>query len=154
MRWHHCFVCLLANIHAYVPKIICPVSGALWATCRALLDCCMGNLLLTQAAYHGVPIVGMPLWGEQPDNVARAVEQGHGTCVSIDDTHNLARDLQTALQRVLGNPSFAGNASRVSRLIQATRDSPARQAAGMTLPSSFGDAFGLGVFWVCYMLTF
>ena len=115
---------------------MCPRSVALFrGHFRALaklpsIAACQA-LALLQAAYHGVPIVGMPLWGEQPDNVARAVEQGFGTCVSIDDTQNLAKDLQIALQRVLGTPSFAGNASRVSRLIQASQDSPARQAAGM-----------------------
>ena len=82
-----------------------------------------------QAAYHGVPIVGLPLWGEQPDNVARAVEQGFGLRVSIDDTQNLARNLHSALQRVLSNPSFATNAAKVSNLIRATRESPASQAA-------------------------
>ena len=82
-----------------------------------------------QAAYHGVPIVGLPLWGEQPDNVARAVEKGFGLRVSIDDTQNLARTLHSALQRVLSNPSFATNAAKVSNLIRATRESPASQAA-------------------------
>lgn len=86
-----------------------------------------------QAAYHGVPIVGLPLWGEQPDNVARAVEQGFGLRVSIDDTQSLARNLYSALQRVLSNPSFATNAARVSNLIRATRESPASQAASKSV---------------------
>ena len=87
-------------------------------------------LLNVQAAYHGVPIVGLPLFAEQPDNMARATEQGFGLAVSVGDAPNLAHNLGWALQQILSNPSFAGNASRVSRLIRATRLTPAEQAAG------------------------
>lgn len=89
----------------------------------------MPSNLTLQAAYHGVPIVGLPLWGEQPDNVARAVEKGFGLRVSIDDTQNLARNLHAALHRVLNNPSFAQQAAKVSNIIRSTRESSASQAA-------------------------
>ena len=82
-----------------------------------------------QAAYHGVPIVGLPLFAEQPDNMARATEQGFGLSVSVDDALGLSQNLRMALQQVLHNRSFAGNASRVSRLIRATHWSPASKAA-------------------------
>ena len=35
----------------------------------------MHHLAYLQAAWHGKPIVGLPLMLEQPDNVARAEEQ-------------------------------------------------------------------------------
>ena len=73
--------------------------------------------------------MGLPLFAEQPDNMARATEQGFGLSVSVDDARGLSQNLRTALHRVLQNPSFAGNASRVSRLIRATHWSPASQAA-------------------------
>lgn len=87
------------------------------------------TLPVLQAAYHAVPIVGLPLFAEQPDNMARATEQGFGLSVSVDDALGLTQNLRTALHRVLQNPSFAGNASRVSRLIRAAHWSPASQAA-------------------------
>ena len=34
-----------------------------------------------QAAYHGVPLVGIPMYGDQPDNVAKAVHRGFGLLV-------------------------------------------------------------------------
>lgn len=85
--------------------------------------------LLVQAAYHGVPVVGLPLFAEQPDNMARAVEQGFGLSVDVNDATGLSQNLRRALQHVLGQPGFAGNASRVSRLIRSTHWSPASQAA-------------------------
>ena len=35
-----------------------------------------------QAAYHGVPIVGIPVFGDQPDNVMKAVYRGFGLMIS------------------------------------------------------------------------
>lgn len=74
--------------------------------------------------------MGLPLFAEQPDNMARATEQGFGLSVSVDDALGLSQNLRQALQQVLQNPTFAGNASRVSRLIRATSWTPASQAAG------------------------
>lgn len=34
-----------------------------------------------QAAYHGVPLVGIPMYGDQPDNIAKAVHRGFGLLV-------------------------------------------------------------------------
>ena len=73
--------------------------------------------------------MGLPLFAEQPDNMARAVEQGFGLSVDVNDAPVLSQNLQQALQGVLTNPSFAINASRVSRLIRATHWSPASKAA-------------------------
>ncbi len=35
-----------------------------------------------QAAFHGVPIVGIPVFGDQPDNVMKAVYRGFGLMIS------------------------------------------------------------------------
>jgi len=83
-----------------------------------------------QAAYHGEPIVGMPIFGEQPDTVAQAVYQGFGLAVSVQKLRTLAADLEHALRRVLAEPSFAAEAARVSRLMHSRRRSPAEIAAG------------------------
>lgn len=94
--------------------------------------CC----LLVQAAYHGVPIVGLPLFAEQPDNMARAAEQGFGLSVDVNDAMGLSQNLRRALQQVLSNPTFAVSARRVSRLIRAARWTPASQAASKPFCSS------------------
>lgn len=73
--------------------------------------------------------MGLPLFAEQPDNMARATEQGFGLTVSVDDALGLSQNLRRALLQVLQNPTFTGNATRVSRLIRTTTWSPASQAA-------------------------
>ena len=82
-----------------------------------------------QAAYHGVPIVGMPLFGEQPDNVARAVEKGWGLGITVHPLPRLAQNLEQALTRVLKDPSFAQRAAQISHLMKAHRWTPAEVAA-------------------------
>ncbi|KAL3161225.1 hypothetical protein ABBQ38_009591 [Trebouxia sp. C0009 RCD-2024] len=102
-----------------------------------------GTNSFNEAAYHGVPIVGLPLFAEQPDNMARAVEQGFGLSVDVNDAMGLSHNLRRALQQVLGDPSFPGNATRVSRLIKSTRWSPAVQAASLIEHAAWtkGDAY-------------
>ena len=84
-----------------------------------------------QAGYHGVPIVGMPLFAEQPDNIARAIDRGFGLAVSVH-SKTLAKDMEAALKRVLQEPSFAVSAARISRLIKARRWTPAETAASIS----------------------
>ncbi|DBB08133.1 hypothetical protein WJX82_009623 [Trebouxia sp. C0006] len=102
-----------------------------------------GTNSFNEAAYHGVPIVGLPLFAEQPDNMARATEQGFGLSVSVDDALGLAQNLRRALLQILQNPSFAENANRVSRRIRATHWSPASQAASLIEHAAWtqGDAY-------------
>ena len=83
-----------------------------------------------QASYHGVPIVGMPLVGEQPDNVARAKDRGYGLSVSVKKLSTLAKDVEEAIKKVLRDPSFGTNAASVSSIMQAHRLTPAETAAG------------------------
>ncbi|KAL0040211.1 hypothetical protein WJX77_000384 [Trebouxia sp. C0004] len=88
-----------------------------------------GTNSFNEAAYHGVPIVGMPLFGEQPDTVAQAGHQGFGLAVSVHKLRTLAADLEHALKRILAEPSFATEAARVSRLMHSRRRLPAESAA-------------------------
>jgi UDP:flavonoid glycosyltransferase YjiC (YdhE family) len=83
-----------------------------------------------QASYHGVPIVGMAMIGEQPDNLARAVDRGYGLTVNVKKLDTLAQDLETALKRILDEPSFKANAARISYIMRAHRLTPVEKAAG------------------------
>ena len=50
-----------------------------------LMDLCCHKtmkLSLMQAAFHGVPVVGIPVFGDQPDNVMKAVYRGFGIMIS------------------------------------------------------------------------
>lgn len=72
-----------------------------------------------EAIYHGVPVVGLPLFFDQPDNLSRIRAKGGAVIVDIAelDRHIFADALKTALY----NPSYKENMQRLSRL---NRDQP------------------------------
>ena len=76
-----------------------------------------------------MPIVGMPLFGEQPDNVARAVEKGWGVGITVHPLSSLAQRLQQALTKVLEDVSCEERAAKMSSLMQAHRWTAAEVAA-------------------------
>lgn len=74
-----------------------------------------------EAIYHGVPVVGLPLFFDQPDNLSRIRAKGGAVIVDIAmlDRHIFADALMTALH----NSSYRENMQRLSRL---HRDQPVK----------------------------
>ncbi|XP_038825672.1 UDP-glucuronosyltransferase 2A1-like [Salvelinus namaycush] len=67
-----------------------------------------------EAIYHGVPIVGLPLVFDQPDNLSRMKVKG---VAKVVDLATLDRNIfSQALQEVLNEPSYRTNMQRLSRL--------------------------------------
>ncbi|CAH2041369.1 unnamed protein product, partial [Iphiclides podalirius] len=58
-----------------------------------------GLLGVTEAVYHGVPIVGMPIYGDQPVNAAAVEESGFGVKINMHDVtkENLLQKFKTVL---------------------------------------------------------
>ncbi|XP_042534097.1 UDP-glucuronosyltransferase 2B31-like isoform X3 [Dipodomys spectabilis] len=67
-----------------------------------------------EAIYHGVPMVGIPLFVDQPDNIARM--KAKGAAVRLDFTRFSSEDLINALKTVINNPFYKENAMRLSRI--------------------------------------
>lgn len=78
-----------------------------------------GLLSTTEAVYHGVPVVGMPLFGDQMRNVQGAVKAGWG--VQLNYANVTEASLRWALGLALNDGSFAQTAKQVS---QHYRDQP------------------------------
>ncbi|XP_039982665.1 UDP-glucuronosyltransferase 2C1-like [Xiphias gladius] len=75
---------------------------------------------LQEAIYHGVPVVGLPLFFDQYDNLLRLKERGGAkilTLATVDKGNNFLE----ATEEVLHEPSYRMNMQRLSRL---HRDQP------------------------------
>ncbi|KAF4113751.1 UDP-glucuronosyltransferase 2A1-like [Onychostoma macrolepis] len=69
---------------------------------------------LYEAIYHGVPIVGLPLWGDQPDNLLHMKTKGAAVVLDIDTMQS--KDLVDALKIVINNPLYKESIMRLSRI--------------------------------------
>ncbi|KAK2853569.1 hypothetical protein Q5P01_006230 [Channa striata] len=73
-----------------------------------------------EAIYHGVPVVGLPLFFDQYDNLLRLKEAGGAKLLNIK-TVDKDNNFLNAIQEVLNDPSYRRNMQRYSRL---HRDQP------------------------------
>ncbi|XP_051046704.1 UDP-glucuronosyltransferase 1A5 isoform X2 [Phodopus roborovskii] len=83
---------------------------------------------------NGVPMVMMPLFGDQMDNAKRMETRGAG--ISLNVLEMTADDLENALKKVINDKSYKENIMRLSRL---HKDRPI-------------EPLDLAVFWVEYVM--
>lgn len=62
--------------------------------------CGLGGMV--EAKYHGVPIIGFPLFGDQPANAANVVNEGWG--VQVDMATMTEKSFKDSILEVLENP--------------------------------------------------
>uniref|UniRef100_A0A8C8ZYI6 UDP glucuronosyltransferase family 2 member A1 complex locus n=1 Tax=Prolemur simus TaxID=1328070 RepID=A0A8C8ZYI6_PROSS len=67
-----------------------------------------------EAIYHGIPMVGVPMFADQPDNIAHM--KAKGTAVEVNLNTMTSADLLNALRAVINEPSYKENAMRLSRI--------------------------------------
>uniref|UniRef100_F7IGM7 UDP glucuronosyltransferase family 2 member A1 complex locus n=1 Tax=Callithrix jacchus TaxID=9483 RepID=F7IGM7_CALJA len=67
-----------------------------------------------EAIYHGVPMVGVPMFADQPDNIAHMKAKGAAVEVNLNTMTSV--DLLIALRTVINEPSYKENAMRLSRI--------------------------------------
>ncbi|KAM9440738.1 UDP-glucuronosyltransferase 2C1-like isoform 1-T1 [Clarias gariepinus] len=69
---------------------------------------------LYEAIYHGVPMVGLPLFGDQSDNLNHMKTKG--AAVILDLNKMESKDLTQVLNDVINNPSYKESMMRLSRI--------------------------------------
>ncbi|XP_045690556.1 UDP-glucuronosyltransferase 2A1 isoform X2 [Phyllostomus hastatus] len=67
-----------------------------------------------EAIYHGVPMVGVPMFADQYDNIAHM--KAKGAAVEVNINTMTSADLLNALRTVINDPSYKENAMRLSRI--------------------------------------
>ena len=82
-----------------------------------------GNNGRYEAVYHGVPMVGVPVFGDQLHNAFRVVDHGYGVQVQSMDKMTEA-DLHEALTEVIENPKYHKNVKHASGIIKSQKMLP------------------------------
>uniref|UniRef100_A0A5F5PYI8 UDP-glucuronosyltransferase n=1 Tax=Equus caballus TaxID=9796 RepID=A0A5F5PYI8_HORSE len=80
---------------------------------RAFITHC-GTNGIYEAIYHGVPMVGIPIFSDQFGNIARL--KAKGAAVEVDLHSTTSSNLLNSLKAVINNPSYKENAMRLSRI--------------------------------------
>ncbi|XP_054409147.1 UDP-glucuronosyltransferase 2B7 isoform X1 [Pongo abelii] len=67
-----------------------------------------------EAIYHGIPMVGIPLFADQPDNIAHM--KAKGAALKLDFNTMSSTDLLNALKTVINDPLYKENVMKLSRI--------------------------------------
>ncbi|GBP15258.1 UDP-glucuronosyltransferase 2B13 [Eumeta japonica] len=78
-----------------------------------------GLLSSTETVHFGVPIIGIPVFGDQFINVERAVNKG--IAVKVDLSYDTPKELKLAIQEVLSNPSSRDDDTKITWLLAYRR---------------------------------
>ena len=89
-----------------------PHSAVLSHVAAMVTQCGLGTLM--KALAHGVPLVCIPLVGDQPDNAARVVVRGAGIRLDRDAA---PETISAAIQRVLTESVFGESARRMAGIL-------------------------------------
>ena len=86
-----------------------------------------GNNGQMEALYHGVPMVGVPIFSDQHQGAARMEYQGYGKGFSI--VHDPPEKLVKLINAVFENKTYTENIQRASDIFRARPDTPRQRAA-------------------------
>ncbi|XP_034746504.1 UDP glucuronosyltransferase 5 family, polypeptide D1 [Etheostoma cragini] len=79
-----------------------------------------------EAIYHGVPVLGIPLFFDQYDNLLRLQERGAGKIIQLADVNG--DSFEQGINKVLYHDSYRQNMQRLSRLHRDQLVAPMDQA--------------------------
>lgn len=65
----------------------------------------VGHNSMYEAAYHGVPVIGFPMWSDQPENARQITRAGMGLWVDINTVTE--QELHESISRVLSESRYA-----------------------------------------------
>ncbi|CAH1779234.1 unnamed protein product [Owenia fusiformis] len=84
-----------------------------------------GNNGQYEALYNGVPMLGLPLFADQPHNAIRMQSKGYGIAMNV---HDLTADqLLHNINEILANSTYRDNIQKASKIFRS-RKSPRKRA--------------------------
>jgi glucuronosyltransferase len=95
-----------------------------------------GSNGLQEALIASVPIIGFPIFADQPHNANKVVRKGFGLMLDLKSFS--ARELISAIQEVTTNPLYKANVEKASAILKSERVPPIEEVA----------------FWINHVLTF
>nr|XP_022913025.1 UDP-glucuronosyltransferase 2B4-like [Onthophagus taurus] len=75
-----------------------------------------GRLSIIESLYYGVPMIGIPIFAEQPHNIAEMVYYKYG--IGLDLNTFTAEDLYNSLHEITTNSKFSEEAEMRSKIMQ------------------------------------
>jgi hypothetical protein len=85
-----------------------------------------GLLSTQESLWYGVPLLGFPIFADQPQNIFRLKELGVGESLSIHDfTEN---ELHDTIKSMLENPKYQKNTKAISSALQDQPMTPNEEA--------------------------
>ncbi|XP_026725630.1 UDP-glucuronosyltransferase 2B2-like [Trichoplusia ni] len=83
-----------------------------------------GQLSCLEAIHAGVPMLAVPVFGDQPANAERAVKLGYA--LKVDFHNNLVKDLDLKLNEMLRNDTYYKNAKYLSKMFHSRPTKPSQ----------------------------
>ncbi|XP_051875265.1 UDP-glucuronosyltransferase 3A1-like isoform X2 [Pristis pectinata] len=113
------------HLHSHWPSDVQPAPNVKlvdWLPQNDLLGHPKARLLVThgglnslmEAVYHGVPVIGIPLFGDQFDNMVRVEAKGLGLCVHVAQLQ--AQRLSHTMATVIRDKRYKASALALSRM--------------------------------------
>ena len=86
-----------------------------------------GNNGQFEALYHGVPMLVLPVFAEQPANARRVKYKGYGEYLNLIDLQE--EELLQTVDQIIRTPSYKHNIQKASRIFRSSPMTPVERAA-------------------------
>ncbi|XP_048003420.1 UDP-glucosyltransferase 2-like isoform X2 [Leguminivora glycinivorella] len=83
-----------------------------------------GLLSIIEAVHHGIPVLSVPVFGDQPMNAERTVTAGFG--LKADFHSGMAGEIRRGVEEMIGNESYYEAAKQASKLYRRRPVSPSK----------------------------